>query len=133
MMSSASRPPPDNIMWIEVKEGTSEAAQDDTFWKNIVKNISKVSRTISMTENNHHNTIYCKSLDRTVGTTPVKVMLSGQSMTEGIGAHACALQAPSDDVKPVNMVSLYIQIDETSIKKAIDTAIDILKENLKGK
>ena len=53
-------------------------------------------------------------------------------MTEGIGAHACALQAPSDNVKSANMVSLYIQIDEASIKNAIDTAIDILKENLKG-
>ena len=49
MMSSLSRSL-DNIMWIEVKEGTSEAAQDDTFWNNIVKNISKVSRTISMSE-----------------------------------------------------------------------------------
>ena len=132
MMSCVSRPPPDNIMWIEVKEGTSEAAKEDTFWENIVKNINKVSRTISMTKNNYHNTIYCKRLDRTVGTTPVKVMLSGQSMTEGIGAHACALQAPSDNVKSVNMVSLYFQIDKTSIEKAVDTAIDILKENLKG-
>ena len=63
-------------------------------------------------------------------------MLSGQSMTEGIGAHACVRPAYSHNVKGVrcvNMVSLYIQnIDETHIKAAINPAITILKENLEG-
>ena len=37
-------------MWIEVKDGTSDEAKNDTFWKNIVTSISEVSRIISMTE-----------------------------------------------------------------------------------
>ena len=60
-------------------------------------------------------------------------MLSGQSMTKGIGAHACVRPAYSRSVRCVNMVSLYIQnIDETHIKAAINPAITILKENLEG-
>ena len=72
-------------------------------------------------------------MDHTVGTTPVKVMLSGQSMTEGIGARVFVRPAPSDNVKSVNMVSLYIQIEEKSLReRAIGNAIDILEKNLKG-
>ena len=55
-------------------------------------------------------------------------------MTEGIGAHACVRPAYSRSVRCVNMVSLYIQnIDKKRIEAAaIDPAITILKENLKG-
>ena len=65
---------------------------------------------------------------------PMRVVLSGHSMTEEIGAHTYAQEATTSEASDVNAVSIDIRHpDERRAEEAVVAASVIIRDMLGGK
>uniref|UniRef100_A0A1X7UF02 Uncharacterized protein n=1 Tax=Amphimedon queenslandica TaxID=400682 RepID=A0A1X7UF02_AMPQE len=90
LIQSATRP---DIVWIEIKDGTSETRREDTYWKGILDSIG------NEVANEVRGTPY----------SDLKIVLSGSSMVESLGSHVCAYQ--DLECTNANTLSIYTTME----------------------
>uniref|UniRef100_A0A1X7UE47 Uncharacterized protein n=1 Tax=Amphimedon queenslandica TaxID=400682 RepID=A0A1X7UE47_AMPQE len=86
VIQPATRP---HIVWIEIKDGTSETRREDIYWKGVLDSIS------GDVANEVRGTPY----------SDLKIVLSGSSMVESLGSH---VRTPNQDLKCTNANTLSI-------------------------
>lgn len=115
----------DTAMWIEVQDGTSQETRNDTFWEEMARAVFQVSLLIRSAFVKRF-----KSLQDI--RESMKVILSGHSMTEDIGAHTC-VAISNNNLSSVNTVSIYVTLsDEPRAEEAIVAATIIIRDMLEG-
>ena len=115
----------DAAMWIEVQDGTSQETRDDTFWEEMAQAVFQVSLLI--------RSAFVKRFKSLQGIgESMKVILSGHSMTEDIGAHTCVATS-NNNLSSVNTVSIYVTLpDEQRAEETIVAATIIIRDMLEG-